>query len=272
MNLTQIPKINLDENVDYITPEKYELIKCVQYKKYKWILFKNKNINENNNNNNINNNNNNIDDKDNIKDYIWIYIDNEKKFDEFGQIQFNNSNDLLQQIEELKDYQATLLTKLSKKEKEYNSLNLNFAKLINRKKTGDINQDRLIETIEKLRRENKTLQTTMKNMKQGDNFIGISFIEEDVNNNSQFIDDYNFDDIIDDLNNIGIFTYGNNNGNKLTNNLINSVDSLLGQIDLTQNVKLTLASIFKQLGLSDEDIYQLIGKFRSYASNSKNKG
>ena len=271
MNLTSIPKNDLEENVDYITPEKYELIKCAQFKKFKWILFKKK-LNDNNNNNNNSTNINNIEEKDNIKDYIWIYVDNEKKFEEFGQIQVNNSYDLLQQIEELKDYQATLLRKLSKKENEYNLLNLNFAKLINRKKTGDINQDRLLETIDKLRRENKTLQTTMKNMKQGDNFIGISFIEEDLNSNSQFIDDYNFDDIIEDFNNAGLFTYGNSNGNKLTNSLIMSVDSLLGQINLTPNVKLTLGSIFKQLGLTDEDIYQLIGKFRSFASNNKNKG
>ena len=138
-------------------------------------------------------------------------------------------------------------------------MNLNFAKFFKTKKTGELNQDKLIETIEKLRKENNKLQNTLINMKQGDNFIGISFIEDDLNN-SQFIDDYNFDEIIDNFNQAGI--YVNNNNNKITNQLKNSIISLIGQINLTQNIKLTLVSIFKQIGINDEEIYQLFGKKR----------
>ena len=245
---------NNDINIDLITPENFELIKCNQYKKYKWILFRKKNENEK-----LNNiiDNNKIEEK--INDYYWIKYTNEKKFNEFGQIQINNSEDLLQQIEELKDYQAELLQKLSKTENDYHKLNLNFAKFFKTKKTGELNQDKLIETIEKLRKENNKLQNTLMNMKQGDNFIGISFIEDDLNN-SQFIDDYNFDEIIDNFNQAGI--YVNNNNNKISNQLKNSIISLIGQINLTQNIKLTLVSIFKQFGINDEEIYQLFGKKR----------
>ena len=58
----------------------------------------------------------------------------------------------------------------------------------------------------------------MFNMKQGDNFIGISFIEDDLNN-SQFIDDFNFDEIIENLNQAGIYT--SNNQNKISSQLKN---------------------------------------------------
>ena len=103
------------------------------------------------------------------------------------------------------------------------------------------------------------LQTTMKNMKQGDNFIGISFIEDDLNN-SQFIDDFNFDEIIENLNQAGIYT--SNNQNKISSQLKNLFISLISQINLTQNIKLILASILKQVGINDEEIYNLLGKKR----------
>jgi hypothetical protein len=42
--------------------------------------------------------------------------------------------------------------------------------------------------------------------------------------------------------------------------LKNSVDYLLSQFPNNQNVKYTLASIFKQLNVKDEEIYDLLGK------------
>ena len=101
-----------------ITPEKYELIKYVQYRKLKWVLFRNK-----------------IQYKEDYLHFIWSPIRNEKDFEDFGNFyQMNNSSDLQQQIEELKDYQAELIEQLAKKESDYNKLNLNFAKLFNKKK------------------------------------------------------------------------------------------------------------------------------------------
>ena len=190
-------------------------------------------------------------------------------FEDFGNYLINTSSDLQQQIEELKDNQAELIEQLAKKENDYNKLNLNFAKLFNRKKTGDINQDKLIETIDKLTRENKKLQLALKNMKHGDNFIGISFIEDDING-SQFIDD-DFEEILDNLVKSENLSNGKNNKKinfKMTNQLKNSVDSLLGQNNLNPNVKFILASIFKQLNLNDEDIQYLLGKSRGVISLS----
>ena len=235
-----------------ITPEKYELIKFVQYRKLKWILFRNK-----------------IQYKEDYSHFIWSPIRNEKDFEDFGNYLINTSSDLQQQIEELKDNQAELIEQLAKKENDYNKLNLNFAKLFNRKKTGDINQDKLIETIDKLTRENKKLQLALKNMKHGDNFIGISFIEDDING-SQFIDD-DLEEILDNLVKSENLSNGKNNKKitfKMTNQLKNSVDSLLGQNNLNPNVKFILASIFKQLNLNDEDIQYLLGKGRGVISLS----
>ncbi len=36
----------------------------------------------------------------------------------------------------------------------------------------------------------------------------------------------------------------------------------MAQININQNIKLTLASILKLLNLSDDEIYELIGKYR----------
>ena len=236
-----------------ITPEKYELIKYVQYRKLKWVLFRNK-----------------IQYKEDYLHFIWSPIRNEKDFEDFGNFyQMNNSSDLQQQIEELKDYQAELIEQLAKKESDYNKLNLNFAKLFNKKKTGDFNQDKLIETIDKLTRENKKLHTTLKSMKQGDNFFGISFIEDDLNG-SQFIDDCGLEEILDNLVKNDNFSNGKNIKKTyiITNQLKNSVDSLLGLNNLNQNAKFILASIFKQLSLNDEDIHYLLGKSRGVISLS----
>ena len=107
-------------------------------------------------------------------------------------------------------------------------------------------------------------------MKHGDNFIGISFIEDDLNG-SQFIDDCGLEEILDNLVKNDNFSNGKNIKKKpyiITNQLKNSVDSLLGLNNLNQNAKFILASIFKQLSLNDEDIHYLLGKSRGVISLS----
>ena len=239
------------------------MVKCVHYnKKLKWILFKLKIEDELNMDIN-NNNNNNFD----YEDFIWKPLTTRREFEDFGTIPNCNSYELKKQIDNLQSCQTELIDKLSKKENDYNRLNLNFAKLFNKKKSGENNQDRLLETIDKLKKENKNLQTTVQNIKNSENnFMGLSFIEDDLNN-SQFIDDYNFEEVLNNLDTASIFTYtGKNTGNKITPQLKSTIESLFAQIILTQNVKLTMASIFKQIGFTDEDIYQLIGKNRGVIS------
>jgi hypothetical protein len=61
----------------------------------------------------------------------------------------------------------------------------------------------------------------------------------------------------------GIFTYGN--GKKDDNSkerLKKNVHNLISQITLTKNIKICLGTIFKQLNVSDDDIYELIGKYK----------
>ena len=252
-NTLNTPTKTNNEEIDF-NPENYEMVKCVHYnKKLKWILFKlKKDENELTNNNNFEYDN-----------FIWKPLLTRRQFEDFGPVPNSNSYELQKQIDNLQSCQTELIDKLSKKENDYNRLNLNFAKLFNRKKSGENNQDRLLETIDKLKKENKTLQTTVQTIKNTENnIIGISFIEDDLTN-SQFIDDYNFEDVLNNLDKAGIFTYGSKNtGIKLTSQLKSTIESLFGQIYVSQNVKLTLASIFKQIGFSEEDIYQLLGKNR----------
>ena len=52
--------------------------------------------------------------------------------------------------------------KLDKKEKDFNRLNLNYAKMINKSKRQDNNSnEELIEKLEKVREENKKLKNTI---------------------------------------------------------------------------------------------------------------
>ena len=62
----------------------------------------------------------------------------------------------------------------------------------------------------------------------------------------------------------GIFTYGIRKRNDFNSKerLKKTVDSLISQINFNQNVKLCLGSILKQLNVSEDEIYDLIGKYR----------
>ena len=152
--------------------------------------------------------------------------------------------------------------KLIKKESDYNRLSVNYAKLFNRKKNDEKNPDKLRNDIEQLKKENKNLQNIITKYKESENIFGLSFIEDDIEGN-QFIDELNFDEIIDNMSKYGIFTYGN--GKKDDNSkerLKKNVNNLISQITLTKNIKICLGTIFKQLNVSDDDIYELIGKYK----------
>ena len=89
--------------------------------------------------------------------------------------------------------------KLDKKEKDFNRLNLNYAKMINKSKRQDNNSnEELIEKLEKVREENKKLKNTINKYKSEQQFIGLSFIEDDLEG-EQFIDDKCFEEILDGL-------------------------------------------------------------------------
>ena len=71
--------------------------------------------------------------------------------------------------------------------------------MINRSKKQDINSnEELMEKLEKIREENKKLKNTINKYKSEQQFIGLSFIEDDLEG-EQFIDDKCFEDILDGL-------------------------------------------------------------------------
>ena len=61
----------------------------------------------------------------------------------------------------------------------------------------------------------------------------------------------------------GIFTFvGDKKDYNSKQRLKKTVESLISQINFNQNIKLCLGSIFKQLNVNEDDIYDLIGKYR----------
>ena len=241
----EINKINNNNEIE-ITPEDYDIIKVYKYgKKLKWYLFKLKEEND-----------------ENYDNFIWKPIKNRRDYNLFTDIPKNDSFELQKQINNLELENKDLTDKLQKKEGDYNRLSVNFAKLFNRKKNDERDPDKLIETIDQLKKENKNLNNQINKFKEEENVIGISFIEDDLES-PQFIDELNFDELIDNLSDNGIFTYiGDKKEYNFKKKLKTSIDGLMAQININQNIKLTLASILKLLNLSDDEIYELIGKYR----------
>ena len=140
---------------------------------------------------------------------------------------------------------------------------MNYAKLFNKKKNDEKNPDKLRNEIEKLKKENRNLQNIINKYKENENIFNLSFIEDDIEGN-QFIDELNFDEIIENMSNYNIFTNGI--GKKEDYNskerLKNTVKTLISEINFTNKVKICLGSIFKQLNVSEDDIYELIGKYK----------
>ena len=148
---------------------------------------------------------NNIYNDDSYSDFIWKSNKNEKDFINFNTDIIDNdqnedSTSKQKKINELESCVKDLEEKLEKKENDCNRINLNYAKLFKRSKMPEIGYDKLLENIEKLKEENKSMKKKIENLKLNQNFIGFSFIEDDLEG-SRFIDDKCFEDILDELNN-----------------------------------------------------------------------
>ena len=66
------------------------------------------------------------------------------------------------------------------------------------KRQENNNNEELMEKLEKTKEENKKLKNTINKYKSEQQFIGISFIEDDLEG-EQFIDDKCFEEILDVL-------------------------------------------------------------------------
>ena len=151
--------------------------------------------------------NNNIFNDDNYSDFIWRPNKNEKDFINFNLELIENdlnensiSKEKQKKIKELETCIKDLEDKLEKKENDCHRINLNYAKLFKKSKMPELNYDNLIENIDKLKSENKNLTKKIENLKFNQNFIGFSFIEDDLEG-SRFIDDKCFEEILDEIDN-----------------------------------------------------------------------
>ena len=234
-NTSNNRKILINNNIDdlEITPENYVIVKYFQLNnKLKWYLLKKnkKQISEqepspmpspSQSNSKqifrrykylkINSKLNNERAEENYDNYIWKPSKNERDFINFNYLNedntYNNNNnkkensiskDWQKKINELESCIKDLEEKLEKKENDCNRINLNYAKLFKRSKNPELNYDKLLENNENLKNENLILKNRIDNLKSTQNFIGLSFIEDDLEG-SRFIDDNCFEDILDGL-------------------------------------------------------------------------
>ena len=244
-----------------ITSKNYDLIKIYSINKnLKWYLFRNKG--------------NYLSENNQSDQYIWISNDNIKNINinEF----LNNSNKSIKNS----------INKSFQNEKDIANVNNNFNNLLNKKGMlfdKEINEGK------------KLLKSNTEN-----GLIGLSFINKDEKETSNFLDDHCFEDILKDLgdaenntNNYNIYNIHNNNNkiyfntpkryypNNINNyfknnidtykknkksNLKETIDVLLTQITPNSKALRAFKSILSELGCFDDEILKLIGNY-----NEKNK-
>ena len=211
---------NIKEELE-LNPDNYCVIKVIKLpnNNLKWFLFKkNKKKNEKDNEmktktyttrrnrcyshrkeeNIIKDDKNDLDHNDSYSDFLWKPQRNRKDFIDFGTVPLNDSTEKQKKIDELEKIIKDLEEKLNKKEKDLNRLNVNYAKMIKNSKNPENTEEKMVEKLEKLREENKKLVTTVAKLKSEQQFIGLSFIADDLEA-EQFIDDNCFEDILDNL-------------------------------------------------------------------------
>ena len=242
-NSIKILNEKINENNKNITPEKYEIVKVVNYlNKFTFYLFKYKHKGSIN-----------------INDFKWKFKENENDFNNF-KIPKDNSFNYQKEIDNLNN-------KLLKKEDEYNKLNLNFAKLFNQKNIENKNLKFKINNISKYNfyNNNNIITNNINNNNNSKNNSKKNII--DVSNIETFSDESNFVDNseVDEL-----INYNNNNNNKINNNNLSKIKEIVDNFIIQYgnnlfklNLKLHFANLFKLLNLNEEEIYKILGKYRT---------
>ena len=159
------------------------------YRRYQYLKLNSKKIKEKTN-------------EDNYTDYIWK-ANNEKDFINFNLENIEQEKDIIdnekeKKIIELQICIKELKEKLNKKENDYNRINLNYAKLFKKTKKPEMTYDKLLEENDRIKYDNKLLKKKLEKIKENQNFIGISFIGDDLEK-SNFIDDTIFENILDEI-------------------------------------------------------------------------
>jgi hypothetical protein len=197
-----------------INPENYNIVKEFRINNLKWFLFKkiNKNIlsetegiqplyrryqylklnsSRKKEKEKLN--------EDSYSNYIWKAYKEEKDFINFNLDNLEHiENEKDKKINELQMLIKELKENLKKKENDYNRINLNYAKLFKKAKKPEMTYDKLLEENERLKSENKLLNKKLEKMIETQNFIGISFIGDDLEG-SNFIDDNAFENILEEI-------------------------------------------------------------------------
>ena len=210
-----------------LSPENYSLVKQIQINKFKWYLFKKikKNIFTEINLNQallqkqgvqplyrryqylkLNSKTKKEKEKlneDSYSDFIWKTQKDEKDLNNFNLENINKDdiiyeNEKEKQINELQTCIKELKDKLSKTENDCNRINLNYAKLVKKAKKPEIPYEKLLEENNKLKNENRLLNKKIEKLIENQKFIGISFIEDDLEG-SKFIDDIGFENILEEI-------------------------------------------------------------------------
>ena len=260
--------LNIERN------KNYDCVKCYQLTdKLKWYLLKK----EDKDRTNIKNNKNIYTNCD-INSFVWLTDDNLQNFS----TEDKRNNFDIEVEKSPKILEGKTITKYS--------LNNIYKK--------DMNNEKLLDTVEKLKNENKYLNKIILKYKTELNVMDISNIKDEIDD-SILTEDKCFEDILDDLdNNINInnlnnfqnnnvnniYNIHNNNNNmkiylgssKNRNNknmymLKDSIDSLMSQIKPSQNARGTLGFILKQLGCTDDEVIKLMDHHNYKSDMYKNK-
>lgn len=195
-----------NDNINEITPNKYNLIKYIEIDGMKWYLFKKKN-------NQISqrihyysrhqrlktiNSINELKTKEKSEEYIWKPLQNSNEFKDFNILIKDEQNEYENKINNLEKNIQELKEKLNKKEEDFNRVNINYVKLLKKAKNPDNNQEKMLEEINYLKKENKKLNNSINKLQSEKNVIGLSFIEDDLEG-SFFIDNFSFDKILEEI-------------------------------------------------------------------------
>lgn len=263
-----------------VTPDNYSIIKCFQLNnKLKWYLFKKKekekhidskkyslisnfrkhSFTRDTTNSNIETS---VTFNDNYNDFIWLPYKSTKDFIEFGDISFVkessfNNSEKGEDITEYKSIIKKLEKKIIDKEKEFNKIDKICGKLMQENKNFK-------NSVEKLIKENIDLNNQIIKYKTDNNFVGVSLIEDDPES-SKFIDDKCCEDILMGLNKDKDKDKDKKNS-CYSNNLKSCIDMLMTKVVPSENIRSLLASILRQLGCSDQDIFRLLGNYRGVIS------
>ena len=202
---------NQEINSEQFIPDNFNILKCIHLSinnnHFRWYILKkikSELIKENSGKKSkIKNTKNNINEEEDgynnisYEDFIFIPEKNKDKLNKF-KLPLGDSFEKEKIITDLESNLKTLEKRLKKKEKDFNVLNINFTNLLHQNKTSNKNQEKLKNTIETLKEENQNLNKNLMKYNNNRNFLGISFIEEDENDN-QFLEDKCFEDILNEL-------------------------------------------------------------------------